>query len=86
MEVFVERRSLYSEIQQLLINRSYHRRHCILFGEFGVGKTTLLRDLFKGYEWNRISRSNRLLSGILFLNYINTVKNEVVPLLKRLLN
>ncbi|WHH58827.1 DUF1413 domain-containing protein [Petroclostridium sp. X23] len=27
-------------------------------------------DLIKGYEWNRISRSNRLLLGILFLKYI----------------
>ena len=35
----------------------------------------LLRDLFKCYEWNRISRSDRLLLGILFLYY---VKTEVV--------
>ena len=26
----------------------------------------LVRDLFKGYEWNRISRSDRLLLGTLF--------------------
>lgn len=32
----------------------------------------LVRDLFKGYEWNRISRRDRLLLGILFLNYVNT--------------
>jgi hypothetical protein len=34
----------------------------------------LLKDLFKGYEWNRISRSDRLLLGTLFLNYIRTTK------------
>lgn len=37
-----------------------------------VNEIFLLRDLFKGYEWNRISRSERLLLGTLFLNYVNT--------------
>ncbi|WHH59790.1 single-stranded DNA-binding protein [Petroclostridium sp. X23] len=41
------------------------------------GEIFLLRDLFKGYEWNRISRSDRLLLGTLFLNYINISSNEV---------
>lgn len=40
----------------------------------------LVKDLFKGYEWNRISRSNRLLLGTLFLNYINTSKTKISPL------
>lgn len=34
----------------------------------------LLRDLFKGYKWNRISRSDRLLLGTLFLSHVNTNK------------
>lgn len=42
----------------------------------------LLRDLFKDYEWNRISRSDRLLLGTLFLNYINTSNNKVIPIEK----
>ncbi|MDD4590352.1 MAG: single-stranded DNA-binding protein [Parabacteroides sp.] len=37
----------------------------------------LVRDLFKGYEWNRISRSERLLLGTLFLNYVNTSKASI---------
>ena len=36
------------------------------------GEVFLLRDLFKGYEWNRISRNHRLLLGTLFLNKVNT--------------
>lgn len=46
------------------------------------GEIFLLRDLFKGYEWNRISRSDRLLLGTLFLNYINTSNSKVIPIKK----
>lgn len=42
----------------------------------------LLRDLFKGYEWNRISRSDRLLLGTLFLNYIKSNDISVVSIEK----
>ena len=42
----------------------------------------LVRDLFKGYEWNRISRSDRLLLGTLFLNYVNTSGSNLRPIEK----
>lgn len=42
----------------------------------------LIRDLFKGYEWNRISRCDRLLLGTLFLNYIKNEDIGVVPIAK----
>lgn len=32
------------------------------------GEEFLVKDLFKGYEWNRIPRKDRLLLGTLFLN------------------
>jgi hypothetical protein len=41
------------------------------------GEVFLVRDLFKGYEWNRVSRSERLLLGTLFLNYVNTSKASI---------
>jgi hypothetical protein len=41
------------------------------------GEVFLLRDLFKGYEWNRISRSNRLLLGTLFLNKISSENFDI---------
>ena len=41
------------------------------------GEFFLLRDLFKGYEWNRISRSDRLLLGTLFLNRVNNDNYDI---------
>lgn len=41
------------------------------------GEVFLVRDLFKGYEWNRISRSERLLLGTLFLNHINKLDSSI---------
>ena len=35
------------------------------------GETFLLRDLFKGYLWNRIPRGDRLLLGSLFLSHVS---------------
>lgn len=37
-----------------------------------VGESFLVKDLFKGYVWNRIPRNTRLLLGTLFLNVANT--------------
>ncbi len=42
----------------------------------------LVKDLFKGYEWNRIPRKNRLLLGTLFLNYITKEERGIVPIEK----
>lgn len=42
----------------------------------------LVRDLFKGYEWNRVSRSDRLLLGTLFLNYVHTRGTHLEPIEK----
>lgn len=36
------------------------------------GEEFLVKDLFKGYEWNRIPLKNRLLLGTLFLNCVNS--------------
>ena len=46
------------------------------------GETFIVRDLFKGYEWNRISRGDRLLLGTLFLNYVNSENVNVAPMEK----
>lgn len=46
------------------------------------GERFLLKDLFKGYEWNRISRSDRLLLGTLFLNYVNTSETSILVIEK----
>lgn len=41
------------------------------------GEIFLVRDLFKGYEWNRISRSERLLLGTLFLNLVKNTDTNI---------
>lgn len=35
------------------------------------GEVFLVKDLFKGYAWNRIPRKDRLLLETLFLNWVN---------------
>ncbi len=35
------------------------------------GESFLIKDLFKGYLWNRIPKGDRLLLGSLFLGYVN---------------
>lgn len=40
-----------------------------------AGEIFLVKDLFKGYIWNRIPRNTRLLLGTLFLNAVNNDQN-----------
>lgn len=35
------------------------------------GESFLIKDLFKGYLWNRIPKGERLFLGSLFLSYVN---------------
>lgn len=41
------------------------------------GEIFLVKDLFKGYAWNRIPRKNRLLLGTLFLNWVNKTDDNL---------
>ena len=41
------------------------------------GEVFLVKDLFKGYIWNRIPRKDRLLLGTLFLNYVNKMEGNI---------
>ncbi len=45
------------------------------------GEEFLLKDLFKGYEWNRIPFKDRLLLGTLFLNIVHT-RSDIVAIQK----
>lgn len=42
------------------------------------GEIFLVKDLFKGYVWNRIAVKDRLLLGTLFLNYVHRMKGGVL--------
>ena len=46
------------------------------------GKVFLVKDLYKGYFWNRIPRRTRLLLGILFLNHIQKTNGINKPIEK----
>ena len=46
------------------------------------GEVFLVRDLFKGYEWNRIIKRDRLLLGTLFLNFVKREDISIVPIEK----
>ena len=39
------------------------------------GESFLVKDLFKGYLWNRIPRGDRLLLGSMFLSYVGSSKD-----------
>lgn len=43
--------------------------------KLNIGETFLVKDLFKGYMWNRIPRNTRLLLGTLFLNAVTNDRN-----------
>jgi len=47
------------------------------------GETFLVKDLFKGYEWNRIPRNTRLLLGTLFLNAVSTDLNLEIEIFEK---
>ena len=47
-----------------------------------TGEVFLVKDLFKGYKWNRIPRNDRLLLGTLFLNHINKGSANIKPIEK----
>lgn len=41
------------------------------------GEVFLVKDLFKGYVWNRIPRKDRLLLGTLFLNHVSKMNGNL---------
>lgn len=50
--------------------------------ELNSGECFLVRELFKGYLWNRIPRKDRLLLGTLFLNWIQQNPSIAKPINK----
>lgn len=46
------------------------------------GEVFLVKDLFKGYIWNRIPLKDRLLLGTLFLNHFNSEPSGVTAIEK----
>lgn len=47
------------------------------------GEVFLVKELFKGYIWNRIPRKDRLLLGTLFLNQVNKMDGTGVKAIEK---
>lgn len=47
------------------------------------GETFLVKDLFKGYLWNRIPRGDRLLLGSMFLSYVGSSKDYHISVINK---
>ena len=47
------------------------------------GEVFLVRELFKGYEWNRIPKKDRILLGTLFLNYVKENSDNSVEAIEK---
>jgi hypothetical protein len=47
------------------------------------GEVFLVKDLFKGYLWNRIPRKDRILLGTLFLNQVNKMDCEGIKAIEK---
>lgn len=47
------------------------------------GEVFLVRELFKGYEWNRIPKKDRILLGTLFLNYVKENSDNSVKAIEK---
>ena len=46
------------------------------------GESFLIKDLFKGYLWNRIPKGERLLLGSLFLSYVSMNDCQIIVIHK----
>ena len=51
--------------------------------KWNKGEIFLVKELFKGYIWNRIPRSDRLLLGTLFLNQVNKMDGKAVKAIEK---
>lgn len=51
--------------------------------KFNEGEVFLVKELFKGYIWNRILRRDRLLLGTLFLNQVNKMDGKGIKAIEK---
>lgn len=51
------------------------------FSDVTSGESFLVKDLFRGFEWNRIAKGNRTKLRSMFLNYANYEASEAIDVL-----
>lgn len=47
------------------------------------GEEFLVKELFKGYEWKRFTKGDRLTLGTLFLNYVKSTPTIGIDILEK---
>ena len=79
LEEIIVRRNINSKINEIIMDKKHKRRLCIIYGEFGIGKTVILDNLEKELLDRGCIRLN-LFGGITY-DY-DLLKNAVIKYVK----
>ena len=53
----------------------------VTLNELNSGEEFIVKDLFKGFEWNRIPKGNRTRLGSMVFNFANNEGSDIIEIL-----
>ena len=53
----------------------------LTLNELNPGEEFIVKDLFKGFQWNRISKGNRTRLGSMVFNFANNEGSDIIEIL-----